>query len=59
MTNIIQEMKRSHFYKSMTSFGNHREWQDVYHVPYGGQVIYIKFVSDVISEFRLLSFKEK
>lgn len=59
ITRVIHVMKKSHFYKSMTSYQNHREWQDVYHVPHGGQVIYIKFVADVISDFRLLSFKEK
>ena len=29
----IQTMQRAHFYKSMTSYGDHRVWQDVYHVP--------------------------
>ena len=28
----IQTMQRAHFYKSMTSHGDHRVWQDVYHV---------------------------
>ena len=32
---VVQSMKREHFYKSMTSFGDHRVWQDVYHVPVG------------------------
>ena len=48
-----------HFYKSMTSYANHKVWQDVYHVPYGDMTLYIKFTEDVISEFLLLSFKEK
>ena len=29
----IQSMQRPHFFKSMTSFADHREWPDVYHVP--------------------------
>ncbi len=29
----IQTMQREHFYKSMTSFADHRIWQDEYHVP--------------------------
>ena len=27
---VVQSMKRAHFYKSMTSFADHRVWQDVY-----------------------------
>lgn len=56
---FIQTMERSHFYKSMTSYGNHKEWQDVYHVPHEDYVIYIKFVADAVTEFRVLSFKER
>ena len=33
--------------------------QAVYHVPYKGYVIYVKFTQGVITEFDLLSFKEK
>jgi len=55
----IQSMQRRQFYKSMTSFSNHREWQDVYHVPSLVGTIYIKFRADVVTEFTLLSFKEK
>lgn len=59
MTAAIQTVERQHFYKSMTSYTNHREWQDVYHVPHGDLVLYVKFVADAVAEFRLLSFKEK
>ena len=52
-------MQRRQFYKSMTSFSNHREWQDVYHVPSLVGTIYIKFRADGVTEFTLLSFKEK
>jgi motility quorum-sensing regulator/GCU-specific mRNA interferase toxin len=31
---VVQSMTRGHFYKSMTSHGDHRVWQDVYHVPW-------------------------
>jgi motility quorum-sensing regulator/GCU-specific mRNA interferase toxin len=55
----IQTMQRSHFYKSMTSKGNHRIWQDVYHTPFSDGILYIKFVADTVTEFLLLSFKEK
>jgi motility quorum-sensing regulator / GCU-specific mRNA interferase toxin len=55
----IQTMKREHFYKSMTAFADHRLWQDVYHVPSEVGTLYVKFTADVVSEFLLLSFKEK
>ena len=56
---IVGTMKDVHFYKSMTSYANHKIWQDVYHVPYEDMIIYVKFTQNVISEFTLLSFKEK
>ena len=55
----IQTMQKEHFYKSMTSYADHRLWQDVYHVPSPQGLLYIKFTADVITEFLLLSFKEK
>ena len=59
MVTVIQAMERKHFYKSTTSNDDHTVWQDVYHVPYDNNIIYIKFIADVVTEFRLLSFKEK
>ena len=55
----IQTMQRGHFYKSMTSYGDHRQWQDVYHVPSSAGVLYVKFTADAVTAFLLLSFKEK
>lgn len=55
----IQTMERAHFYKSMTSLRDHRIWQDVYHVPSHAGVLYVKFTADTVTEFLLLSFKEK
>jgi len=55
----IQSMQRSHFYKSMTAYADNRLWQDVYHVPSAAGVLYVKFTADAVTEFLLLSFKEK
>ena len=55
----IQTMQREHFYKSMTAFADHRLWQDVYHVPSPVGMLYVKFTADAVTEFLLLSFKEK
>jgi motility quorum-sensing regulator/GCU-specific mRNA interferase toxin len=43
----------------MTSYGDHRIWQDVYHVPSGLGLLYVKFTADAVTDFALLSFKEK
>ena len=56
---IIQTMQRRHFYKSMTADNNHLLWQDVYHVPFSGITLYVKFTGDTICQFKLLSLKEK
>jgi motility quorum-sensing regulator/GCU-specific mRNA interferase toxin len=55
----IQSIQCEHFYKSMTSSSDHRVWQDVYHVPSLAGVLYVKFTADIVTEFLLLSFKEK
>ena len=55
----IASIDRSMFFKSMTTFADHRVWQDVYHVPARGLTLYIKFQADVITEFTVMSFKEK
>jgi motility quorum-sensing regulator/GCU-specific mRNA interferase toxin len=43
----------------MTSFRDHRQWQDVYHLPDKDRVLYVKFTDAVLTEFILLSLKEK
>ncbi|TAM98454.1 MAG: hypothetical protein EPN45_17450 [Rhizobiaceae bacterium] len=50
---------RRMFYKSMTTFADHRIWHDVYHVPARGLMLYVKFQADVVTEFTIMSFKEK
>jgi motility quorum-sensing regulator/GCU-specific mRNA interferase toxin len=55
---VVQSMIRSHFYKSMTSLTDHRVWQDVYHVPWGELVLYVKLTVDELGRL-ILSMKEK
>ena len=43
----------------MTSDADHRLWQDVYYVPSKAGRLYVKFTADAVTEFLLLSFKEK
>ena len=48
------------FYKSMTSRGNSKEWQDVYHKDTEfGEQLYIKFTGKIVKDFKILSFKER
>ncbi len=56
---VIESMLPGHFYKSMTANAEHDVWQDVYHVPFAGICLYVKFTKDRVADFRLLSFKEK
>ncbi|HYF22071.1 MAG TPA: type II toxin-antitoxin system MqsR family toxin [Caulobacteraceae bacterium] len=57
---VIRSITPAMFYKSMTTFADHRLWQDVYYVPTeDGLLLYVKFQADVVTEFKLVSFKEK
>lgn len=55
---VVQSITVKCFYKSMTSDQNNKVWQDVYHVPAGSFVLYVKFTRDDDGNM-LLSFKEK
>lgn len=56
---VIGGMTRKMFVKSMTTFADHRVWQDVYHVPARDLILYLKFQANVVTEFTIMSFKEK
>src|ERR1051325_4746302 len=58
IVDVIQTIKPGHFYKTMPSEKNPGLMQDVYRVPDGDLELYVKFTSDVVTEFNLLSFKE-
>ena len=55
---IIQALTISDFDKSMTSFADHKVWQDVYRSTVDDCAIYIKFTRDAQQAFLLISFKE-
>jgi motility quorum-sensing regulator/GCU-specific mRNA interferase toxin len=56
---VLLSVTRKMFVKSMTTFADHRAWQDVYHVPARGLTLYVKFQANVVTEFMVMSFKEK
>jgi len=56
--NVIQSIKFLDFHKSMTTYTNHKVWQDVYYPKYNNINLYVKFMVD--SEgYLIVSFKEK
>lgn len=58
IVDAIQQLKRRDFVKSMTTYADHRIWQDVYNTKYNDYVLYIKFQVDEMGHF-VISFKEK
>lgn len=57
MCAVVMSLTSAHFHKSMTTFADHRIWQDVYRtrIPDGDEV-YLKLT--VIDDVLIVSFKE-
>jgi motility quorum-sensing regulator/GCU-specific mRNA interferase toxin len=55
---IIQSLSSKNFYKSMTTYADHKVWQDVYHFQYNSLNLYIKFMIDDEGHL-IVSFKER
>jgi motility quorum-sensing regulator/GCU-specific mRNA interferase toxin len=55
---VIQALAPADFDKSMTSYADHKLWQDVYKPTAGGRKIYVKFTLDARQALFLISFKE-
>lgn len=55
----LAQLAPAHFFKSMAAEKNPGMRMDVYHLPYRGRTIYVKFVRDPNGTFALTSFKEK
>lgn len=53
---VIQRLNAAHFHKSMTTYADHRSWQDVYYTSYCGKALYVKFQQK--DEYFVISFKE-
>lgn len=51
-------LQRNMLYKSMTTYDNHRIWQDVYHINSHGLEIYIKVSYHYDRRPPVISFKE-
>lgn len=55
---VVQALRPSDFYKSMTTTRNHRAWQDVYRARWRNTEIYLKFQRHEDAYFFTVSFKE-
>jgi len=54
---VIAVLDRSAFVKSMTTYADHKIWQDVYHAPTPAGVAYVKFT--LRAGAVVISFKRK
>lgn len=59
MRDIVFELQNRMLYKSMTSYDDHRVWQDVYHINSKDLEIYIKVTYRPGGGPPIISFKEK
>ncbi len=55
---IVQSLSSKNFYKSMTTYADHKVWQDVYHFQYNSLNLYIKFMIDDEAHL-IVSFKKR
>ena len=56
MVAVVASLTMKDFYKSMTTYADHRIWQDVYRPQTSAGAIYVKLT--VIDEVLIVSFKE-
>lgn len=57
MCAVVLSLTTANFYKSMTTYADHRIWQDVYRTrTTGGDEVYLKLT--VIDDVLIVSFKE-
>ncbi|XVJ49858.1 type II toxin-antitoxin system MqsR family toxin (plasmid) [Pseudomonas sp. UBT] len=57
MQAVVFELQNRMLYKSMTTYADHRVWQDVYHIHSHGLEIYIKVTYCSGSNPPVISFK--
>ncbi|WEK32639.1 MAG: type II toxin-antitoxin system MqsR family toxin [Candidatus Pseudomonas phytovorans] len=56
MLDVVRRLSPRDFHKSMTSYHDHRVWQDVYRAQTAGGRAYLKLT--VIDDLLIVSFKE-
>lgn len=56
MLAVVMALQPSDFYKSMTTYADHRIWQDVYRPKTAAGDVYLKLT--VVDDVLIVSFKE-
>ena len=56
MCKIVMSLSSTDFYKSMTTYADHKVWQDVYRPSTEFGDVYLKL--NVINDLVIISFKE-
>lgn len=56
MVEVLKNLKTQDFYKSMTSYADHKTWQDVYRPWVSTGRLYLKLI--VLDDVLVVSFKE-
>lgn len=58
---LVQAVRPRDFVKSMTSYRDHRVWQDVYTLDWSGRLLYVKFTEHPSGDgyLLLISLKDK
>ena len=59
MLAVVRNLKPSEFYKSMTTYGDHTIWQDVYHPRFQGIPLYLKLTLVEADNLLVISFKRR
>lgn len=59
VVNVVLAMTGADFVKSMTSYNDHKRWQDVYVVQRKAISLYLKITDQIVTEFIVVSFKRK
>lgn len=60
MRQVVLVLNQCDFYKSMTTFADHKDWQDVYHgMTQDGVAVYIKITCCSDDRPPVIQFKEK
>ncbi|MEI6208781.1 MAG: type II toxin-antitoxin system MqsR family toxin [Desulfuromonadales bacterium] len=59
MCAVIKNLNSAVFYKSMTSYGDHTVWHDVYRPTYKSIPLYIKITLKETERLLVISFKRR
>jgi motility quorum-sensing regulator/GCU-specific mRNA interferase toxin len=59
MVAVLRNLKPSEFFKSMTTYGDHTIWQDVYHPHFHGIPLYLKLTLVEAENLLVISLKRR